>query len=419
MYRIARAGAVVLGVLLVGGTGVATAASYLGYDEQGVVYGCFHVDTGALRIDELQGAGCNGAEQPIVWARAGQSGPVGPTGPLGPPGPSGAPGSPGPQGEQGAQGPNGPPGPSGPPGPVGPPGQPGPTGPTGPTGPSGAPGPQGPVGSPGPAGPQGSPGPRGPAGPSGPQGDTGPEGQPGPQGSPGPQGPVGPTGAPGPQGSPGPRGPQGPTGPQGDTGPQGQPGPEGSPGPQGPVGPTGPPGADARFLDILQVQVVEPPGVQERTVSCPDDYLVVSGGARGNGPTGTQSDAEVIESYPASATSWTSRLRFPGEAETIFLAICVRTQLGPNSATPTPTPSPDPSFPASSTGARRLSQLEAVPPAPGPAAAPSTVAIPAWAEAAPTSVGARSGDGRHWLAGPRALRSAVGWLADDDRWWRG
>lgn len=144
-------------LLLVPAT-AASAGEYRGYDDAGVVHACFHVDTGAVRIDDLEGRGCNGAEQPIVWARTGAPGAAGQPGAAGATGPRGDTGPAGPEGARGPTGAPGQPGDTGPQGPPGPRGLPGQRGPTGPAGPDGPPGPAGAPGAAGPPGPQGPPG---------------------------------------------------------------------------------------------------------------------------------------------------------------------------------------------------------------------------------------------------------------------
>ena len=320
-------------VLLGGGT--ALAAEYRGYDARGVVHGCFDVDTGALRIDEQEGRGCHGAEQPLQWARTGGKGPPGArgaTGPAGARGPAGDQGPGGAPGERGLDGPEGQPGPAGAPGAQGPSGPAGPEGPPGPAGPGG---PQGPAGPPGPAGQRG---PSGPQGPAGPQGTPGPQGAPGPQGTPGPQGPAGPEGAPGPEGTPGPQGPAGPEGapgPEGTPGPQGPPGPEGSPGPQGTPGPEGTPGQDAELVSYTRVE--EDSGGPGLTVTCPPGSQVVSGGAEVTGETSASTLTSLVESYPPDDASW--RTVMSGTGVYRFYAVCVQATFTPP-VMPTPSETP-------------------------------------------------------------------------------
>lgn len=86
MRRTAFSGGMVLFLPLVAG-GAALAAIP---DEGGMFTGCYHQQTGALRvIDAGAGAGCDPSEQQISWSQTG---------------PQGAPGAQGPQGEAGPQG---------------------------------------------------------------------------------------------------------------------------------------------------------------------------------------------------------------------------------------------------------------------------------------------------------------------------
>ncbi len=166
-------------------------------EEETVYTGCYHKNSGMLRIIGDPIVGCKPNETMIQWNQVGPQGEPGPAGSQGPTGPAGPAGATGPQGEPGPAGPQGLTGSAGPAGPQGPKGDTGLTGPAGP---------QGPKGDTGPAGPQGPKGDQGVAGLKGDKGDTGPAG---PQGLKGDQGPIGLKGD---KGDTGPAGPQGPAG---------------------------------------------------------------------------------------------------------------------------------------------------------------------------------------------------------------
>ena len=276
MRRRRRSGLVAAaGLLLLVPATAAAGAEYRGYDDQGVVHACFHVDTGVVRIDDLEGRGCNGAEQPVVWAREGARGATG------------QPGATGAQGDAGA------------------------------------------------AGAQGE---RGPTGPQGETGETGPQGEEGPRGA---------------------RGPEGPAGPAGQDGP---PGPAGSSGGSGPAGPPGPPGAPAGLLRREVVTVVGGPGQQVASVPCPQDTLVVAGGASKQS-FGESSTAALVESYPDTDRSWRSRLAYEFDPNDIydfpvvFYAVCIGGLVEPVVPDPVESLDPDPSLipaPPSSTGPQAL-----------------------------------------------------------------
>jgi hypothetical protein len=65
----------------------------------GVIYGCYHKNTGQLRvIDPSAGGHCLRNWLPLQWSQTGPQGPAGPTGNTGATGPTGAQGPPGPPG---------------------------------------------------------------------------------------------------------------------------------------------------------------------------------------------------------------------------------------------------------------------------------------------------------------------------------
>ena len=74
-------------------------------DANNVIYGCYQLDGGALRVIDTENpseAGCiHGVEGPLNWN---QQGPVGPVGPSGPQGPAGPVGPAGPAGVDGVSG---------------------------------------------------------------------------------------------------------------------------------------------------------------------------------------------------------------------------------------------------------------------------------------------------------------------------
>lgn len=263
--------------------------AWAGAPSRAAVYGaCYDVRSGFLRIVSTT-AGCRKNERRASWSKVGPKGPTGDKGPDGAPGPEGPQGAPGPQGPQGQQGAQGE------------------RGDAGPQGPAGAAGPQGAAGPTGPAGPQGLPGAQGATGPQGSQGPAGPQG---PQGAPGPQGGNGPTG---PQGV---QGPQGDPGPQGPAGTQGPAGAVGATGPAGPAGAQGPPGPTAS-------QIEDDGGVTRSaasgntqgtlfsdTAACDPGDKLLGGGARLVALGGTYGQSlnrvDLVESYPANATTWTA-----------------------------------------------------------------------------------------------------------------
>lgn len=113
------------------------------------------------------------------------------------------------------------------------------------------------------------------------------------------QGPQGPAGSTGPIGPQGPIGPAGPAGPMGPTGPMG---------PQGPKGDTGPTGSS---LDGYVVVSATSPNTswehREKSVSCPDEKRIISGGAHVSGEVEDQRTVSIHASYPADQTTWTAR----------------------------------------------------------------------------------------------------------------
>ncbi len=65
-------------------------------DSAGVIHGCRHRQTGALRvINSDAGQRCSRQERALSWNQTGPSGAQGPAGPQGPPGPQGPAGPPG------------------------------------------------------------------------------------------------------------------------------------------------------------------------------------------------------------------------------------------------------------------------------------------------------------------------------------
>src|SRR5438105_3038766 len=86
-----------------GGTALVAASGELFPDVNGVIYGCVHNPTGAVRIVQSTTT-CTADETPVSWSQ------TGPAGAAGPAGPQGLPGIPGPIGPSG--GPVGPTGPA-------------------------------------------------------------------------------------------------------------------------------------------------------------------------------------------------------------------------------------------------------------------------------------------------------------------
>jgi hypothetical protein len=136
-------------------------------DPNGVVHGCYHANSGAVRVIDSATTSCRSPEVAISWAHTGPRGEIGPAGPQGSSGPQGPAGlsvvaeslnvsslecpDGGAKFSLGSMVTfvcNGAPGLAGPPGPIGP---------SGPAGRDGLPGPQGPPGIPGPPGPPADP----------------------------------------------------------------------------------------------------------------------------------------------------------------------------------------------------------------------------------------------------------------------
>ncbi|HEX2047113.1 MAG TPA: hypothetical protein VHF27_05070 [Acidimicrobiales bacterium] len=102
--KIAAGGALVAAVVSGGLAFAAVPAA------DGTITGCYHGESGALRVVDAASA-CRNNETAITWS---QRGPQGPVGPQGPAGPQGVPGPAGAEGHPGATGPTGPAGPAGP-----------------------------------------------------------------------------------------------------------------------------------------------------------------------------------------------------------------------------------------------------------------------------------------------------------------
>lgn len=113
----------------------------------------------------------------------------------------------------------------------------------------------------------------------------------------------------------GPAGPAGPAGAKGDKGDKGDPGaagaqgPPGATGPQGLIGATGATGArgPSGFATVTRVEsssaTVTQGSIATRSVSCPVGTHLVGGGPLITSAI-TIKDAQVLESGPASATTW-------------------------------------------------------------------------------------------------------------------
>lgn len=139
---------------------------------------------------------------------------------------------------------------------------------------SGAQGEQGDVG---PEGAKGKTGPKGVRGVTGPDGVRGDDGDRGPVGQPGARGATGPTGD---RGADGDKGGQGDDGPIGDKGQTGGPGVKGDRGDTGPQGLPGNDGTLQTHISISSELEVHYPNSRESIASCPDGFVVVSGGVR-------------------------------------------------------------------------------------------------------------------------------------------
>ena len=184
------------------------------------------------------------------------------------------------------------------------------------------------TGCPGIKGDKGDTGAAGPTGPQGPVGETGaigPQGAIGVTGATGAQGPIGETGA---------TGAQGPIGETGATGAQGPIGETGATGPQGPIGETGATGAQgtigdtgATGLTAWERKISVPCNSAGDSVSC---TATCSLGKKvlGGGIINTNAIWQVIQSYPASDSSWTTTLTRPtGNSTTTVTAyaLCANT----------------------------------------------------------------------------------------------
>ncbi len=235
---------------------------------------------------------------------------------------TGCPGTKGDKGDTGAAGPQGEVGPIGPQGPVGETGATGPQGAIGVTGATGAQGPIGETGATGPQGPIGETGATGPQGPIGETGATGAQGPIGETGATGAQGSIGETGATGAQGPIGETGATGPLGPTGDTGaigPQGSVGVTGAAGPQGDTGLTG----LASWERIVSATCNSTGNSVTCTATCSLGKKVLGGGI-----INTNAIWQVIQSYPASDSSWTTTLTRPTGSSTTTVtayALCANT----------------------------------------------------------------------------------------------
>jgi hypothetical protein len=115
-----RARGVWLATALLAALAVAGGAAYATIpDDGGVIHGCYHGQTGVLRVIDNAAGNCLPTESAISWSQTGPQGPAGPQGPEGQTGPQGTTGPAGPEGPEGPQGLQGPIGPAGPPGAVG------------------------------------------------------------------------------------------------------------------------------------------------------------------------------------------------------------------------------------------------------------------------------------------------------------
>ena len=172
------------------------------------------------------------------------------------------------------------------------------------------------TGCPGIKGDKGDTGAAGPTGPQGPVGETGaigPQGAIGVTGATGAQGPIGETGA---------TGAQGPIGETGATGAQGPIGETGATGAQGTIGDTG-----ATGLTAWERKISVPCNSAGDSVSC---TATCSLGKKvlGGGIINTNAIWQVIQSYPASDSSWTTTLTRPtGNSTTTVTAyaLCANT----------------------------------------------------------------------------------------------